>query len=109
MGFRNEHLVPTEISRSNPVIVTIANHGLVDGQRIRATRFVSTPQPRATGMQQLNNRLFVVKYSAIDTFALFDIYDQPIDGTNYTPFVFNGTSQFTLTGPDLFIQNTGNQ
>lgn len=96
---------PTEISNSVPVRVTIENHGLQPGQVVRATRFYSLPLTNATGMEQLNNRAFVVANTTENTFELYDQYGEPIDGTNYTPYVSNGLGQFNLTGPELFTQN----
>lgn len=105
MPFVSEQLTPTGITTSNPIQVTINNHGLQAGDRIRATKFFSNPTIDATGMEQLNNQLFVVMSPTTNTFNLYDIYGNTIDGTNYTPFINNGLAQFTLTGPDLFVEN----
>lgn len=104
MGFTNEQRTPTGITKAKPIQVTSPNHGLENGQRVRATQFITMPFARATGMQELNNRLFVVKNCTTHTFDLYDIYGQPIDGANYTTYISGG--QFTLTGPNLRIQNT---
>lgn len=104
-NFTDEHYTPTAITAAKPPVVTVEGHGLSNGQRVRATRFYTLPLALATGMEQLNNRLFTVQQATTDTFELWDQYGQPIDATGYTPFVNNGRAQFTLTGPDLFIQN----
>lgn len=96
---------PSAISQTVPVVVTIDNHGLTNGQVVRATRFYSLPRADATGMEQLNNLAFVVKNTTQNTFELFDQYGVPIDGTNYTAYVANGLGQFNLTGPELYTQN----
>lgn len=103
--FPDLHYTPTDITAAVPVVVTIVNHGFESGQRIVATRFTVTPVVDATGMEQLNNRTFVVQFPTTDTFQLWDVYGQPINGTAYTPFISNGLAQFTLTGPDLNIEN----
>jgi len=103
--FTNEHYTPIAITAAMPPVVTIPAHGLSNGQRVRATRFYGIPFATATGMEQLNNRLFTIQQVTTDTFQLWDQYGAPIDGRNFTPFVSNGLAQFTLTGPDLFIQN----
>jgi hypothetical protein len=104
-NFTDEHRTPTAITQTKPPIVTSANHGLSNGQRVRATQFYSFPLALATGMEKLNNKLFTVQAATTNTFALYDQYGQPIDATAYTAFVNNGLAQFTLTGPSLLIQN----
>lgn len=106
LGFAVTQLAsPSAISQTIPVRVTIDNHGLQNGQIVRATRFYALPPTDATGMEQLNNQAFVVQNTTQNTFELFDQYGEPIDGTNYTTYVPNGLGQFNLTGPDLFTQN----
>ena len=106
LGFAITQLAsPSAISQTVPVKVTIDNHGLQRGQVVRATRFYALPHNDATGMEQLNNKAFVVSNTTQNTFELFDQYGEPIDGTNYTAYVPNGLGQFNLTGPDLFTQN----
>jgi hypothetical protein len=106
LGFAITQLAsPSDITQTVPVVVTIDDHGLQPGQVLRATRFYALPLADATGMEQLNNRAFVVENTTENTFELFDQYGAPIDGTNYTAYVANGLGQFNLTGPDLFTQN----
>jgi hypothetical protein len=106
LGFAITQLAsPSAISQTVPVVVTIDDHGLQRGQVVRATRFYALPLAEATGMEQLNNRAFVVENTTENTFELFDQYGDPIDGTNYTAYIPNGLGQFNLTGPDLFTQN----
>lgn len=109
LGFATTQLTPTGIANSVPVRVTCPNHNLTNGQYVRATRFYNLPASDATGMYELNNQLFVVGNITTNTFDLFDQYGNPIDGTNYVPFVANGLGQFNLTGPDLFTQNLNTQ
>ena len=104
-GFTDRQMTPTAITTTNPVNVTIANHGLTNGQYIRASNFVINPAPNATGMYQLNYQLFIVGNVSTNTFDLFDQYYNPIDGSDYTPFISNGLAQFTLTGPSLNVEN----
>ncbi len=105
LGFATTQMTPTAITTTLPVTVTVVANGLSNGETVRATRFYPLPASDATGMYQLNNRLFVVKNVTADTFDLFDDYGAPIDGTNFTPFVNNGLGQFNLTGPSLYTQN----
>ena len=104
--FTLRQYIPTAISATFPIVVTLANHGLTNGQRLRATKFVPFPVAYATGMSQLNIRNFVVQHASTDTFELYDIYGDGIDGTGYTPYMSGGL--FTLTGPTLPIVNPTN-
>lgn len=94
---------PSAITATMPVNVTITSHGFVNGNAIRATKFIYFPTANATGMQQLNNRLFYVQNATADTFDLYDANGLPIDGRSYTPYVQGG--QFTLAGNDPLIVN----
>jgi hypothetical protein len=105
LGFTTTQLTPTSITKTVPVSVTVVGHELLKGQTLRATRFYALPLSDATGMEQLNNKLFVIGNITADTFDLFDQYGDPIDGRNYTAFISNGLGQFNLTGPALYTEN----
>ena len=94
---------PEAITATLPMVVTKTAHGLANEQAIRATKFIVMPFANATGMQQLNNRLFFVNEVTADTFILCDSNQVPIDGRQYTPYISGG--QFTLTGPTLPVVN----
>lgn len=99
-------IVPENITNSLPGVVTISNHGLENGQGIRATKFVKMPFANATGMEQLNNRLFYVQNSTVNSFILTDSNAVPIDTTGFTPYL--GGGEFTVTGPTLPVVNPSN-
>lgn len=101
--FAVRQFTPENITNTFPIIVTITAHGFQNGQALRATKFVSIPFANATGMEQLNNRLFYVQQRTENTFVLSDVSTLPIDGTFFTPYISGG--QFTLTGPTLPIVN----
>ncbi len=109
LGFATTQMTPTAIDKSFPVRVTVVGHSLSEGQFVRATRFYRLPLSDATGMYELNNRLFLIGNLSTDTFDLFDEHGYPIDGTNFTTFINNGLGQFNLTGPDLDTQNLNTQ
>lgn len=94
---------PSSITATLPVHVTLTAHGFLDGQAIRATKFVTMPIANATGMQQLNNRLFYVQQATDDEFDLYDSSGFPIDGRTYSAYVQGG--EFTLAGNDPLIVN----
>ncbi len=101
--FTNRQYVPEGITAALPMVVTITNHGLQNGQSLRATKFISVPLALATGMEQLNNGSFVVQQATTDTFQLYNNRGLPVDGRLFTPYVAGGL--FTLTGQDLPIVN----
>lgn len=86
-------ITPTAITATWPVIVTAPSHGLQNGNAVRTTKFIRMPLANRTGMEQLNNRLFLVEQVTTDTFALYDEKGYAIDGTGYTSYISGG--QFT--------------
>lgn len=93
-----------------PIHVTIVGSNFSDGDRVRFTKMngpsvVPGLDAYNTGMVELNDRLFVVRYPTADTFDLYDIYGAPIDGRTYSAFNNIGVAQVTLTGPLLDVQN----
>lgn len=110
LGFAVQQRFPVvAIDRSLPVRVTVENHGLTNGQLVRATNFFYMPPQWNTGMQELNNNLYTVGNVTTDTFDLFDQEGNEVDGTTYNEYTPNDLSQFTLTGPDLDTQNLNTQ
>jgi hypothetical protein len=97
---------PSAITAALPILVTIASHGFINGQAVRATKFITVPLANATGMEQLNNRLFYVQQATADTFQLYDNSGFPIDGRTYTTYVSGG--EFTLAGNTPLIVNPSN-
>jgi hypothetical protein len=94
---------PEGITATLPIVVTKTAHGLQNGQAIRATKFISIPLALATGMEQLNNKLYYIRQASTDTFELADRNTNPIDGRNFTPFISGG--QFTVVGNTTLIVN----
>lgn len=101
--FTTRQFTPEDITATYPVVVTKTAHGLSNGLAIRATKFISFPFSLATGMEQLNNRLFYVQQATTDTFTLSDRNTLPIDGRNFTPYISGG--QFTVAGNTTLIVN----
>lgn len=101
--FTYRQYTPENITNTLPVTVTITNHGFENGQALRATKFITIPFASATGMEQLNNRSFIVQNSTTDTFELYDNFGLPINGIGFTPYIQGG--QFTVTGPTLPVVN----
>lgn len=99
--FTYRQFTPENITNSLPAVVTKTAHGISNGQAIRATQFISVPPANATGMEQLNNRLFYIQQATADTFILADSNAVPIDATVFTPYISGG--QFTVTGPALIV------
>lgn len=94
---------PESITAALPIVVTLTAHGFLNGQVVRATKFIRMPLANATGMEQLNNKAFTVQQATDDTFQLYDSSGYPIDGRGYTTYVSGG--EFTLAGNDPLIVN----
>lgn len=92
--FTYRQVVPTAISKTMPIVVTAPGHKFINGNTIRATKFIYTPVANATGMQQLQYKQFFVQNVTVDTFELFDRDLTPIDGRNFNVYIQGG--QFTL-------------
>lgn len=101
--FTTRQLTPTAITNAMPPVVTATTHGLLQSDYVRATKFIEYPVANATGMEQLNNKIFKVGFTTTNTFQLYTIQDTPLDARNYTPYVSGG--QFTRIGPSLEIVN----
>jgi hypothetical protein len=69
---------PTNITRANPAVVTMAGHGLSNSQRVLGTNI--------GGMVELNNREFIVANTTSNTFQL-----QGVDSSSYGAFTGGGT------------------
>src|SRR5215510_3199768 len=75
--------VPTSITNTFPIVVTIPSNGFYNGYAIRATKFITMSFANATGMEQLNNRQFFVQQLNGDDFQLYGNDGLPVDGRNY--------------------------
>ncbi len=95
--------IPEAITATLPIHITLTSHGFLNGQGIRATKFIYMPLAKATGMQQLNNRLFFVQNATDDEFDLYDANAVPIDGRGYNAYVQGG--EFTCAGNTPLIVN----
>ena len=105
-GFAAEQKLPTVVSAGAACTVTITGHGWSNGQYVRATGFYASPASVATGMQQLNNRLFMIGNVTANTFVLYDPQTGlAIDSSAYTAYTSGRSAQFTLTGESLDIQS----
>lgn len=101
--FTTRQYTPEAITATFPPVVTITGSNFTNGQAIRATQFISIPFASATGMEQLNNRLFYCYGCTSDTFQLGQANGTLVDGRNFTTYISGG--QFTLVGPDVLIVN----
>lgn len=80
----------TNATQANPVVVTSANHGRFDGERV----YLSDIE----GMTELNGRVFKVANAATNTFELQDDVGNDIDGTGYTAYSASGVVQGSSPG-----------
>jgi hypothetical protein len=93
-GFTNQHKTITGITTATPGVVTVASHGLSDGDRVVITKLSGNIG------QELNNNTYVVDVLSSSTFALYDIYGLPVPVVS--TYSASG-GQITITGPSLGI------
>lgn len=93
-GFTDQHKTITGITTATPGVVTVASHGLSDGDRVVITKLSGNIG------QELNNNTYVVDVLSSSTFALYDIYGLPVPVVS--TYSASG-GQITITGPSLGI------
>jgi len=78
-------LVISAATQASPVVVTAVGQDYQEGDEVFITGVV--------GMDELNDRKFIIKNEVGNTFELFDVDDPatPIDGTGYSAYVSGGT------------------
>ena len=83
----------TAITKASPGVITIAGHGLSNGDEI----FVSS----VGGMTELNTRNYRLANVTTDTFTLTDLFGAAIDTTNFTTYTSGGTAEevFNIATP----------
>ncbi len=79
----------TGATRANPVVITSAAHGFVNGQRVYING--------VSGMTQINNRSFIVAGRTANTFQL-----QGINGSTYSAFSGTANAHCTSAGCSYF-------
>lgn len=92
-GFTNQHVTISGITAATPGVVTAANHGLVDGDRVVITKVVGSIG------NSLNGNTYVVDVLSSSTFALYDVYGIPVT----TAGTYTSGGQITKTGPSLGV------
>jgi Flp pilus assembly protein TadG len=68
----------TGATKANPVVITAAGHGFINGDKVSITG--------VNGMTNLNGKIFTVTEKTTDTFKL-----SGVDGRNYTSYASGGT------------------
>lgn len=87
-GLATRNKTITGITAANPPVVTLAGHGLEDGQEIKISGVL--------GMTELNGRHFLVSASTDDTFSLQSLAGVNINASAYTAYVSGGTAERIL-------------
>lgn len=86
----------TAATVAEPVVITAADHGLADGDRIKIVGVV--------GMTQLNNNFYRVANKTVDTFELVnEDTEEEIDGTAYSTYTSGGKIYLANDGDPLNI------
>ena len=91
----------TGATRANPVVVTSANHGFANGDKLFITG--------VNGMTQLNNKPYLVASATTNTFALHNLDDTNVNGTSYSSYASGGAAHCAWPGCQYFafITQTG--
>ena len=80
----------TGATQADPVVITAAGHGLINGDRVDISDIV--------GMTELNGLQFIVANATASTFSLEDINtSNDIDGTGYTAYLEGGNARKAVT------------
>lgn len=107
-GMASSHKLIDAISQADPCVVSTSTaHGFQTNQIVRITDLGATmPTPR--GMEQLNNKRFLITVIDSDDFSLSDVTTgEPIDSTAFTAYVSGGrvcleTHVISLNNPQVF-------
>ena len=78
----------TAATQANPVVVTSATHGYIEGDEIQIDNIV--------GMTELNALRFVVSNPTTNTFELTTVEGDAIDGTSFTAYISGGIARSTF-------------
>ena len=91
----------TGATRANPVVVTSANHGFANGDKLFITG--------VNGMTQLNNKPYLVASATTNTFALHNLDGTNVNGTSYSSYASGGAAHCAWPGCQYFafITQTG--
>jgi hypothetical protein len=88
--FRNNAIVTeadvtiTGATQANPVVISSTGHGYSNGDEIIIEN--------VGGMIELNEQHFIVTNAAANTYELYDVDGNPVDGTGYTAYTTGGDS-----------------
>lgn len=75
----------TGASQNRPVVITSVGHGFSDGEIVWITG--------VKGMTALNNKAYVVRSPTPDTFALYNLNGNRVNGGNYSAYTSDGRVQ----------------
>ena len=78
-------VVITAATAADPVVITAAAHGLVDGDWIKITA--------VGGMTELNGEFFIVDDATTNTFSINDTLGEDVDGTAFGAYTTGGQIQ----------------
>jgi hypothetical protein len=77
-----EQATITGATAANPVVITAASHGFSNGDTVTISSVV--------GMIQLNTNRYTVAAVTTNTFALYDLFGNPVNGTAFGTYVSGG-------------------
>ena len=94
----NSPLTITAATAANPVVVTAASHGFVNGDIVQITEMAGIGADD-TGMTELNGNRYTVAGKTTNTFQLQSVGSTPanINGTAFSPYVAGGVVRKEVT------------
>lgn len=100
-GSVDNPLAITDVTATNPVVVTVPSHGLTNGDEIDIFDIIWEPTfdefETESQPDQLNTRRYLVANVTTDTFELTDLDGNDIDGTGFQAYVSGGTIRTTFS------------
>lgn len=108
-GVTSYYKLISGVSQADPCVVTTSTaHGYQTDQQVRITDLGNVgPGIAARGMDQINNKQFIITVINSTTFSLRDVItDEPIDSTGFTAWVSGGrvdmvTRVISLNNPQV--------
>lgn len=92
-----QQAIITGATNANPVVITATAHGFNNGDTVTISGVVGTIQ--------LNQNRYTVADATTNTFALYDLFGKPVNGTAFGTYVSGGVANRISTPPIAPVLN----